>query len=209
MPFPLVPLAIGVGGSLLSSLLGRKKPPVSTTTTNSTSTATFDPRVSPLLQPLVNAGMNRLRNRGGLPAGYESQGIQGINQAFDVIQAGQKNKLLGAGQVVAGAPSPAQALALGNSEGQRAGAIGGFLGNLPNVARDMENQDLAQAMGILGLGRGTSTTGTSTGTNTGEGQSFGQGFGGGFADVLGFLASQGMFGKKPGVNLVPGSFQID
>lgn len=198
MPLPLIPLGIGLGASLLSGLLGRKKPQTTTTTGQSTTTPSFAPEVSPLLAPLVNAGLARLRNRGGLPAGYEAQGVQGINQTFDVIQQGLKNKLVGSGQIVAGAPNPAQALAVGNLEGQRGANIGQFIGNLPNVARDMENQDLAQVLAILGLGRGSSTT--STGTTTGQGESVGQGIGNGLTDfgsILGFLAANGMFGKKP------------
>lgn len=206
MPLPLVPLGIGLGASLLGSLLGKKKPQTTTTTGTSTTTPSFDPAVSPLLGPLVQAGLSRLRNRGGLPAGYESSGIGAINQTFDTIGQGLTNKLVGSGQIAAGGNNAAQAVLRGNLEGARGGSIANFLTNLPNVARDFENQDMAQALAILGLGRGSTTQ--STGTSTTPGQSTMEALGAGFGDfgsILGFLASQGAFNKaKPKANLLSG-----
>lgn len=186
------PYLIGAGGSILGGLLGRKKDQQQSTNFNqtSTSTPTFG-QFSPLISPLVQLGMNRLRNKGGLPAGYAEQGIQGINSAYDLVQAGAQNRLASSGQQIAGAASPAAVLAQGNLAGSRGAEIGQFLTNLPNVARDFENQDIAQVMAMLGLGRGQTTTSSGQGTgNYGGGESVGQGIGAGLTDlgsILGFL----------------------
>ena len=204
---------IGGAGSLLGGLLGRRRPQNTQTTQHGTSTTfpTFDPAFAPLLEPLIGAALGRLRNRGGLPAGYEAQGIQGINSSFDFARSGLQNRLASSGQQIAGAPSPASVLANTNLETARGAQIGQFETGLPNVARDFEDQDIAQALGVLGLGRGSTSTTNMTGTNLVPGQSFGEGLGQGVIDlgsILGLLyGQQGSQSKKRGSG--PTSFWVE
>jgi hypothetical protein len=200
---PLLPILLGAG-SLLGGILGsrqrQRQTTTGTTSGTSTTTPTFTPEVSPLINPLVQASLRRLRNPASLPFGYEAGGIDTINRGYDAARLATQNRLTAAG--IGG--GEAEAAALGGLDLGRAGEIVGFQNQLPLIARDLQNQDLAQALAIAGIGRGQSTT--STGTTTGEattGQTGGLlgGLGAGFTDLaslLGFLYGQGAFGRGGG-----------
>lgn len=194
-----VPVGVYLAGSALASLLGgilsRRR--TQTQRSQTTTTPTFAPQFSPLLNPLIRLSMDRLRNRGGLPAGYETGGIQRINSTYDTIRGNLTNRLAAGGQSIAGAQSPAQQIVLGNLEGARGGSIADFQTSLPEVAREREMEDIMQALQVLGLGRGTS----STGSTTIPGETFGQGFGAGITDIaaiLGLLSGQAGQGSRAG-----------
>jgi hypothetical protein len=180
----LIPLALS-GLSALGGLFHHKDKSQQT----STSTPTLSPQFQPLQALLLQQAMKRLQG-GGLPQGYENQGVAGINKTFGLADMALQNRLTARGlgrSNIAGS-------ALGRLETGRAGAIGQFENSLPLLQRDLQNEDLQFGQGLLGMGRGTATTGT--GTNTSGG-----GIGGGFEDfasMLGYLMGQGAFGGKKG-----------
>lgn len=209
-----IPVAMGAA-SIIGGILNRRRPQTQNTTFNQTSTTTptFG-QFSPLIDPLVRLGQNRLRNKGGLPAGYEQQGIQGINSAYDLVRQGLNNRLASSGQQIAGAPSPAAQLVNSGLETGRASEIGQFETNLPNVARDFENQDMQLIMQMLGIGKGQTTRSSGQGTGNYSGASVGEGIGQGVTDlgsILGFLygnQQQASTARQPSARLVPGSFKV-
>ena len=83
-----------------------------------------------------------MRNRGGLPAGYETGGIQRINSTYDTIRGNLTNRLAASGQSTAGGSNNAQKIVLGNLEGARGGSIADFQTSLPEVARQREMEDI-------------------------------------------------------------------
>jgi hypothetical protein len=177
--FGLPLLASGVAG-----FFGNKKK-----TTTQTSTPSLDPKFGPLQSMLMEQTMGRLRD-GGMPKGYETGQIGEINNTFDLIGQRQGNDLTARGL----GSSPVAGIVDANREQARGGEIVRMQRQIPQMARDNQLQDLMMSMGLLGQGRGNTTTQTDPGNPMGGAFS-------NFASMLGLLMGQGQLGngmKLPG-----------
>lgn len=176
---PLPAWLIPAGLSALGLFGGSRKNKSSQT---QTTTNTLDPAYSPLQQALLSQTLARLNSPSALPMGFESNGIGKINDTFRTIQQGIGNRAAASGMT----GSPGELYAQGNTDMARGGQIADFRTGLPLLERDMRNQDMNFASGVLGQGRYNSTT---QGTSTSGG-----GLGGGLAGlggILGFQYGQG------------------
>ena len=217
---PFVMPAVGLGLTALGSLFNKKKAAQQTSnqtqtgTTSSTSTTAptvLGPEYASLQSAIMPSIMRRIQSPTGLPRGYEEQGINKINRTFDVGRMALDNRLTSNGL----GRSPVAGAGMSNMERGRVSSIADFQTELPMVARDMQNQDLALAMQQMDFGRSlaghsTSTTGNTTGTSTGklDDGSGGGGFLGNMSSMLGWLIGQGAFNKKmkaPGGNIPMGA----
>lgn len=185
--------AIGAlgGASFLGGLFGNRQKQTQSGT--STSTPTFGPEFAGLRDRLIASSMRGLSGFGGynLAHNITNQNLQGVNEASNAASTGLRAKLqaMGIRGQAAGVP-------LGALENARFGAQVGTLNQEPLLGRQFQQEDLAQALGVLGLGRGTSTTSTGTATGT-----MGGGLGGGLGDlgsILGYLSAQGLLGGGGG-----------
>ena len=127
----------------------------------------------------------KLTSPSALPAGYETTGIGNINQTYDLINESLRNKLTSRGLT----GSPNEAAVMGRSELQRGGDIVRFQNQLPLLERDLQEQDLANAMKLYYGGTGTETV--LPGSALGSGLSQG-------ADILAYLYGSGAFGGGGG-----------
>jgi hypothetical protein len=192
---------IGVGGSLLGHLFGggnktsQNQSSTQNSTTNASSTPTFDPRFAGLLNALIGRSQSQLSTGSALPQGFATNAVEGINDAFKGAGANLTNSLTARGL----ASSPVAAPVLGGLEMGRAAEIGDLGVKLPMLEREAQNQQFAQLMGLLGLGRGQNTTSTTQGTSTGTGTT--QAPNTTFNDLgglLGYLYAQQASQPKPG-----------
>lgn len=211
--FPILPL-IGLGATALGSFFGNKNKNAqrSNSETTSTSTTTTAPTVlgpeyaglQAAITPMI---MKRLLNPTGVPAGYETGGIKGINRTYDLGKQSIANNLTARGL----GTSPIAGAAETRLETGRLGAISDFQQEIPLIARDLQNQDIGLAMQNLNFGRslaGSTTTHTGSGTSSGTVQG-GTGGAGGFigdlSSMLGFLIGSGAFSKAGGGGIRPNS----
>ena len=177
MPAWLLP----AGMAALGLLGGAQKNKQTQTTTN-----TLDPAYSPLQQALLSQTLARLNSPSALPPGFESQGIGKINDTFRTVQQGIGNRAAASGMT----GSPGELYALGNTDMARGGQIADFRTGLPLMEREMKNQDMNFASGVLGQGRYNSTT---TGTSGG-------GMGGALSGLGGMLGLMyGLSGNSGGL----------
>lgn len=175
----------------------------STSSGTNTSMPTFDPRFQPMLSTLL-ARTNSQLNRGtSLPQGFMTNAIEGVNAANQGARTNLEASLAARGL----GTSPVAAAAIGGLEQARQGQIGDLGVQSQLLERQFSQEDLANAMNMLGLGRGTTSTMNATSSGSMEGTQPS----GGIASLLGMLYGGGFFGgnKKPGATLVPGSFTID
>jgi hypothetical protein len=182
MPFPLlIPLALTAASAIGGALANRKKQQTTT------QTPTIAPEYGPLQQLLIQRATDKLRNPTALPAGYETGGIKTINDTFDTGQQSLENTLSARGL----SRSPIGGTPLARMQGNRLSSISNFRTNLPLVQRQMQQEDQAGALDLLGMGRGATVTGQQPGDMLGGGVS-------GLAQMLGFLYGQGAFGGSGG-----------
>lgn len=181
-----LPFILAGTGALGGALSGSKGARTSTSST----VPTMDPAYSPIQQKLIDMIMGNL-NTGGLPAGFEEQGISGINDTYKNITQSIGNKL--ASQGLTGSPVAGNAMA--TTELNRAGDVSRWETSLPTVARLFQNQDMSQAMQLLGLGKGFNTTSVGAGSQAGSALA-----GSGVGTMLGYLTSKGKFGDGGGVD---------
>lgn len=200
MGFPWAAV-IGGGASLLGGLLsGRKKARTQESTFQQTGTTTpfFGPEFEELKQEQLNQILARLRQSTDL-SGFKAEGLSNINRQAQFSQQALENRLSSQGLL----GSPVAGTAMANLELGRGGEQVRFLNQIPLLQREMQGQDLSQALALLGMGRGT--TQTSSGTSTGVVP--GSGAGGGFQDlglIIGLLSATGAFGgKKPPGPIIP------
>lgn len=176
MPFPLLPVA-ALGASALGGFFGNRKK-----TTTQTSAPTLDPKFGPLQSLLMEQTMGRLRE-GGIPKGYETGQIGEINNTFDLIGKSQANNLTARGL----GTSPIAGNVDANRELARGGEIVQMQRQIPQMARNNQLQDMMAAMGLLGQGRGQTSTSTDPGNPMGGAFS-------NFASMLGLLMGRGQLG---------------
>lgn len=194
---PLAALAIGVGGNILGNLFGGDKSEQSSSTnqtTNSTgtSTPTWDPRFGPLLRMLLGRTSSTLSRGSSLPPGFETNAAEEINAGF----AGPRQNLEASLAARGLADSPIAGSALTNLEVARGAKLGDLGVQLPLLERQLSQEDLANALQVLGLGRGESTKSTArtvgTGTTTGSTQ---QSPTSGLGSLIGYLYGSGAFNR--------------
>jgi hypothetical protein len=197
MPLPIaVPIALG-GLSFLSGL-AKPKPSTTSGSSTSTTTPTFDPRFQGLLDSLLKTQSAKLRNPTQASQSVINQQLQDTNEIFDVGAQGIINKMAGAG-IRGGSGAIGAGIATG--EGNRLSALAQVQNQKPLMERQFQNEDIASILETLGLGRGSTTVGSSKGSATQPGG----GIMGGIdsvGSILGFMAANGMLGgagkKAPG-----------
>jgi hypothetical protein len=136
MPFPLLIPLITAGVSALGGALSNKKSARTTTT----STADTTPEYKTLGDMLRNRIESRLRSSVDL-GGYEAGGIGAINDAFGGAETALNADLTSRGL----GTSPIAGTASGNLQAERGTNIAQFLNTLPQVRRQMENEDISAA----------------------------------------------------------------
>lgn len=191
---------IGLGGSLLGGLFGggnktnQNQTSTQNSTTNASTTPTFDPRFAPLLNMLLGRSQSQLSTGSALPRGFDTNAVESINSAFSGAGSNLQNSLTARGL----GSSPVAAPALAGLEQARAAEIGDLGVKLPMLEREAQNQQFAQLMSLIGMGRGSNTTSNTQGTSTGTGTT--QGPNTAFSDIgglLGYLYGQGALGGSP------------
>lgn len=196
MPLPIgIPIALG-GLSFLSGL-AKPKPQTTSGSSRSTTTPTFDPKFQGILDALLKTQASRLRNPTQASQSVINQQLQNTNEIFDVGSQGIINKMAGSG-IRAG--SGAIGAGIAANEGGRLSALAGVQNQKPLMQRAFQNEDIASILETLGMGRGTTTVGSSKGSMTQPGGGFMGGVDS-IGSILGFMAANGMLGgggKKPG-----------
>lgn len=181
MPFPLaIPLALGAA-SFFGGMFGKGGKKTSTTMPQ------LDPAYSGLQSALLPMITKRLQQSSALPAGYGEARTSEINQGYRSARTALANRLAARGL----SSSPVAGSGEAVLEGQRFGDITRMKQTLPLIDRQFQQEDLASALELLQLGRGSTTTETGGGSRLGGGLS-------GLASMLGFLYGQGAFGNGGG-----------
>ena len=163
----------GLGG--LSSLFG-----------GGTSTQTQTPTMAGPYQGIQGQLLSLITNRlngGGLPAGYETGAIRNINNTSAQGAASMQNTLAAQGL----SRSPIAANMANQQNLARTGQISTMQSQLPLLQRELQNQDISQAMGLMNFGRGSQTTSQGA---SGAAAGFG-----GLTDMMAYL-----YGKNPAAN---------
>lgn len=182
MASAILPIALA-GVSAISGALGSRN----RNNQAGSTTPTFDPRFSPLRDILLRNTIRGLNQGSALPAGYRSAGISNINSTAAGGAAALNANLTSRGLGTSNAAIPA----LAQNDVNRQASINQFENvTIPDEENRRRQDQINQAMGLLGMGRGSSST------MTGESGSEGGISGGldGIAEMLGFL----MANRRPG-----------
>ena len=175
-----IPIAMVASSAIAGALANRKSKQTQSTT------PTMDPAFSGVQDLLLKQIMARMTNPSKLPAGYEAGAISGINNTYGLAQQSLDNRMTARGlgtSPIAGAGETTMQLG-------RAGEISRMQAGLPLIERQLQDQDLAAAQGLLGLGRGQTTTQTTPGNMLGGGAQS-------LSSMLAFLYGKGAFGATP------------
>ncbi len=186
MPAFVIPLAMMAASAISGALANRNK-----NQQTSTTMPQIDPKFQGLQNMIMPSIMNRLQQPSALPAGFQETGTEAINDTFKGASMNLDNQLRNRGL----SRSPIAGRAVGNLESKRFSDINKFKTQLPMMERDLQNQDLQQAMQLLAMGR----SGGSITTNTSAGPGALNGGISGMAQMLGFLYGSGAFGATGGV----------
>ncbi len=178
-----LPGRIGAGTSLAGGILEGTK---GARTSTSTTTPTLAPEYKTLADLLRSRAEERLRQSTDL-SGYTTNGISDINQAYGGAQMASNANLTARGL----ASSPVAGAVGANYDLARAGNISQFLNTIPQLQRQFQNEDFNAANQVIGLGRGTESTGVAPGSALGGGLSSA-------GDLLGYLSGLGIFGQGGG-----------
>lgn len=179
MPAWLWP-AVMAGSSLLGGLLNNRKQ-----TQTQTTTPTMDPAYGGLQAMLMQQIQKRMLNPSKLPSGYEAGQIGNINNTYALAGQSLDNRMTARGL----GTSPVAGAGETNLQLGRAGEISRMQAGLPLLEREMQNQDLASALQMLGLGRGTSSSATTPSNMLGGGVND-------LATMLAFLYGSGAMGGQ-------------
>lgn len=188
---PLAPVVI-------ASIIGAAGATAGGALSNRSSQSTT-PTLDPSMQPLQNTVLAMIQKRlgdGSLPAGYEANGLKGINAANAGADMNLNANLTARGL----ASSPIAGNALLRSSIARQGQIGTFESNLPLVQRQLQNEDLGLSGDILRGGRGFSTTREEGGGAAGAFTNL--------AQYMGYLSGKGAFKGGGGANGLPGQMAM-
>lgn len=173
----LIPLGLGVAGDILSNTKGAR---------TTTSTPTITPEYKTLADLLRGRAEQRLRSSTDL-GGYAASGISGINDVYGNVGQTLNNSLTARGL----ATSPVAATVDTNLQTARAGSIAQLLNSLPLLQRQLQNEDMSAALGLIdNLGRGT--------TSVGPGSALGAGIGGA-GQALGHLQDRNILRQIYGI----------
>jgi hypothetical protein len=194
---------IAAGSSLLGGLLGNSKSARTGTssssgTSSSTITPVGDPRYTELGDTMIQQVLTQLQQGSQLPAGYESLGINNINDVYRLTQQKNENDLTRRGL----STSPVSGVVSSNTNMGRAGQISDFENALPLIERQMQQENLNSALNVYNTQRyGQTQTGTSsqTGTTTNPGSAAAGGLGS-LGTMLAYLYGNGAFGGNSNTN---------
>lgn len=151
--------------------------PTSSTTGSSNSNSstnysnTSDPHVTDEYKGMVDAVkgiiQSRLNTPGGLPQGYEANGVRAINSTHAGTQQAAANRAAQFGMT-----GPQAGASFAPDDTARAGEIANFRGSLGDKARQYQDQDLGMAQGLAeAFGKGTTSTGSSNTRTSGTSSS--------------------------------------
>jgi len=193
----LIP-AVMAAASYFAGKKGNKSKQTSTSTNASTasSTPTLAPEYQGIQQSLIPMIQSKLANPYKLPAGFEQAGIRNINKTYDLAGQGLANNMTARGlgrSAIAGAGEGALA-------GGRASDIVQYQGTLPMIERGFQSEDIGQAMSLMNMGRGNTTTSSGTASGVTENQSGGGNMAGilSMLQMLGYMQGAGQLGGGRG-----------
>lgn len=179
---PVLASIIGGGASIAGGLLSNK------------GSSTTSPTEDPAYQGLQGQVLNMVQQRLNTPidtAGYTGSGVANINRNYDLTKQASDNNLTTRGL----ASSPVAGAVGGVAANARAGDISSFENSVPLLVNQIQGQNINQAAGILGMGRGSASTTASGGGAAGGATSL--------AQYLGYLTSKGAFKGGSGSSLYP------
>ncbi len=200
---PILPL-IGLGATAIGSLFGKKDQGRRTFSNQGTTSGTttqgplqLGSEYAGLQNAIMPMIMKRLSSPSSLPRGFAENRIAGINRTHDLAKQSVGNNITARGL----GSSPIAGAADTRSEMGRISDIVGFQNTIPTLERQMQNEDLGAAMGMLDFGRSlagrtTTTSGTSNMSGTEQAGGTGTGMVGNLSSMLGWMIGNGMFGKK-------------
>lgn len=177
---PFIPAIIGAGASIAGGALSNRS------SSQQTQTPTLDPRFQPLQNQILTMVGNRLNQPTDL-SGYQREGIGTINRTSALTKQASDNSLTARGL----STSPVAANVDAVREAGRTSSIASLNNSLPLIQRDLQNQDLQLASGVLGQGRGLNVTGS---TSSGGGPA---GAATNLAGYIGYLQGNGAFNRTP------------
>jgi hypothetical protein len=143
-----------------------------------TTMPTLSPEYKTLADLLRSRVESRLSSMGPDLSGYQTSGIGDINTTFGGIQRSIANNLTARGL----GTSPVAGAVGANLDIARGQKIADFMNQIPLLQRQFQNEDMANALQVLNLGRGA----TSVGPGSGFASALSAG-GATFADILGIL----------------------
>jgi hypothetical protein len=179
----LISSIIGGGASIAGGALANRA--------SQTTTPTMDPAYSGLQGQILKLIQSRLATPLDT-SGYTANGVSTINKSYDLAKQAGDNNLSARGL----STSPVAATVDTTRQTAQAGDVARFQNSVPLLARESQGADLSQAAGLLGLGRGSTTTGESGGGAAGSFENL--------ATYLGYLQGTGAFKKTAQPYTLPG-----
>lgn len=188
---------MGIGeAALLSSIIGGGASIAGGALANKGSqTTSSSPTLDPAFSGLQGQVLQMVQQRLAQPldtSGYTANGVSTINKTYDAAGKNLTASLTARGLNA----SPVAGAGLATLQSARGGDVANFQNSVPLLSRQLQSQDLSQATGILGLGRGSTSTGT---VSSGGGAA---GAATNLAQYLGYLTAKGAF-KGGGAGLYP------
>lgn len=132
---------IGAVGGILTGIFGTGSSTSGSQKTQYGQTPTYDPTAENLRQTIINASIGNLSKDPNL-AGYQSQGLETINQGYDSAQKALQQTLAARGLSY----SPIAASSTAALDTSRIGAGIQFQNQLPLLQQQLFQQRLAQAL---------------------------------------------------------------
>lgn len=182
MPAALIPIALMAASAIGGAMANKNR------SSTSSSMPQLDPQYQPLQNLILPSIISRLQQPSGVPAGFVETNTKAINDTFDNASMDLNNRLRARGL----STSPIAANAESKLVSRRAGEIARMKTQVPLLEQELQRQSLMDALSVLGLGRGQSSTMTEFGPGRMSNSISGM------AQMLGFLYGSGAFGKGIG-----------
>lgn len=180
-----LPALLGAGAGIAGALSNTQG--ARTGQQTNTTMPVENPAYASLGELLRSRAMQRLNSSMDM-SGYEANGIRDINSTFSPISTSVNNSLTSRGL----ATSPVAGAADATLGAARGSSIAQYLATLPQIQRQMQNEDFSAAAGLYSAApRGS----TQSGTVINPGSAVGSGIGSA-AELLAYLHGQGLFGSK-------------
>lgn len=171
---PVTAAVIAAGGSIAGGYLSKKS--------SQSTTPTMDPAYGPLQNMVLSSIQNRLNSSPDM-SGFTGSGVADINKTYEGADQNLTNSLTARGLN----SSPVAGAGAATLQAGRASDIARFRNSIPLLKDALQRQNLTDATGLLGIGRGVSTTASSGGGPAGAAESL--------AAYLGYLNGKGAFGR--------------